>query len=218
MRSARSITRAAVLVGYALGAAALSSPLPAEIPPSWTGAGGNVIWLGGPMVAFLLPTAIAVIDSLLRGLCVTDPIDSDSAANQVHLFDAIIARIALFVLGVHAAVLAGLLGLLSGRDWTARIVPLLLGVTMIAVGNLLPRVRPNIAIGIRTRRTLSDRACWMRTHRRAGYLIVAAGVVVALSAIAVPKPLGPGMILAIGPAVLVGAWLLPRLQRREVIS
>jgi uncharacterized membrane protein len=218
MRSARSITRAAVLVGYALGAAALSSPLPAEIPPSWTGAGGNVIWLGGPMVAFLLPTAIAVIDSLLRGLCVTDPIDSDSAANQVHLFDAIIARIALFVLGVHAAVLAGLLGLLSGRDWTARIVPLLLGATMIAVGNLLPRVRPNIAIGIRTRRTLSDRACWMRTHRRAGYLIVAAGVVVALSAIAVPKPLGPGMILAIGPAVLVGAWLLPRLQRREVIS
>jgi uncharacterized membrane protein len=108
--------------------------------------------------------------------------------------------------------------LLSGRDWTARIVPLLLGVTMIAVGNLLPRVRPNLAIGIRTRRTLSDRACWMRTHRRAGYLIVAAGVVVVLSAIAVPKPLGPGMILAIGPAVLVGAWLLPRLQRREVLS
>jgi hypothetical protein len=105
MRTARSITRAAVLIGYALGAAALWSRLPAEIPPSWTGAGGNVIWLGGPMVAFLLPTAIAVIDSLLRGLCVTYPIDSDGAANQIHLFDAIIARIALFVLGVHAAVL-----------------------------------------------------------------------------------------------------------------
>ena len=88
-------------------------------------------------------------------------------------------------------------------------------VTLISVGNLLPRTRPNLAIGIRTKRTLSDRACWMRTHRDAGYLVVACGFVLVLSAIAVPKPVGPGMILLVGPAAVVGTWLLLRLHGRH---
>jgi uncharacterized membrane protein len=168
------------------------------------------------MLAFLLPTAMAVIQSLMRGLYLRHPIDAHSDANVLLVFDAIIARVAVFVLGVHAAILASLLGLFFGREWAAQIVPLMLGITLISVGNLLPRTRPNLAIGIRTRRTLSDRACWIRTHRRAGYLVVACGVVLVLAALAVPKPVGPGMILLVGPAALVGTWLLLRLQGRHV--
>jgi uncharacterized membrane protein len=167
------------------------------------------------MVAFLLPTATAVIEWLLRGLYLRHPIDQHNAANVLLVFDAIIARVAVFVLGVHAVVLAGLLGLLFGQEWAAEIVPLMLGITLISVGNLLPRTRPNLAIGIRTQRTLSDRACWIRTHRDAGYLIVACGVVLVLSALAVPKPVGPGMILLVGPTAVVGTWLLLRLQGRH---
>src|SRR5437773_3497585 len=51
---------------------------------------------------------------------------------------------------LHATVLAGLLGMLRGQEWAAQIVPLMLGSTMISVGNLLPRTRPHLAIGIRT--------------------------------------------------------------------
>jgi len=36
-----------------------------------------------------------------------------------------------------------------------------------------------------------------------------------LSAIAVPAPVGPGMILLVGPTVLVGTWLFVRLSRRR---
>lgn len=214
MATPRLVTHSAVVAGYALGAVALSWRLPTEIPPSWTEPSGDVTWSGAMMVAFLLPTATAVIESLLRGLYLRHPIDQHNAAN-VLLFDAIIARVAVFVLGVHAAVLAGLLGLLFGQEWAAQIVPLMLGITLISVGNLLPRTRPNLAIGIRTQRTLSDRACWIRTHRHAGYMIVACGVVLVLSALAVPKPVGPGMILLVGPAALVGTWLLLRLQGRH---
>jgi uncharacterized membrane protein len=167
------------------------------------------------MVAFLLPTATAVIETLLRGLCLGHPPGRHDRADVLPAFDAILARVAVFVLGVHAAVLAGVLGLLFGREWAARIVPVMLGLTLIGVGNLLPRTRPNLAIGIRTRRTLSDRACWIRTHRRAGYLVVACGVVLVLSAFVVPKPLGPGMILVVGPSALAGTWLVSRLPRRQ---
>ena len=68
----------------------------------------------------------------------------------------------------------------------------------------------NLAIGIRTRRTLADRALWIRMHRSAGYMVVACGAAIVLSAIAVPKPVGPGMILLVGPAALIGTWFLIR--------
>src|SRR6266513_565511 len=41
-----------------------------------------------------------------------------------------------------------------------RLAPVLLGAALMAIGNLLPRVRPNVAIGIRTSRTLRDRGAW----------------------------------------------------------
>ena len=93
-------------------------------------------------------------------------------------------------------------------------MPLMLGTTMIGVGNLLSRMRPNMAFGIRTRRTLSVRGCWLTTHRRAGYLVVSGGLIIVVSALAVPRPVGPGMILLVGPA-LVGTRLLLVLQRRH---
>jgi len=87
-------------------------------------------------------------------------------------------------------------------------VPVMLGLTMIGIGNLLPRIRPNVAIGIRTRRTLSDRGRWASAHRTAGYVVVACGVVIIGSAIALPRPIGPAMILLIGPAAVAATWLL----------
>ena len=183
----RPITYAAALAGYVLGAVALSG--------------------GGPvdaMAAFLLPTAIVAIDVLLR-LLSQAPGDEPAEA-RLAVVDAMVARIAVFVVGVHAAVLAALLGWVPRGDWVIRAVPLMLGLTMVGIGNLLPRTRPNAAIGIRTRRTLADRACWIRTHRDAGYLIVASGLVVALSALAIPIPVGPRMIQVVGPIALVGLW------------
>jgi len=125
-------------------------------------------------------------------------------------------RVTVFVVGVHGAVLLAVLGRLSGRRWAAELVPLMLGFTMIGIGNLLPKTRPNLAIGIRTRLTLSDRALWIRVHRWAGYLMVGCGAVIVLSAMAVPRPVGPGMILLVGPAALAGTCLLVRFSRPRV--
>jgi uncharacterized membrane protein len=210
MHSLRSTQILVIFAGYVLGGFALYWGLPGQVPPSWTVPGRGTLWLGAPMVAFLLPTAVTVIDALLRGLSVRHPVDQSTAVNVLAIYDAIMLRFMVFVIGVHATVLAGLLGVLRGQEWAAQIVPLMLGLTMISIGNLLPRTRPNLAIGIRTRCTLSDRALWIRVHRSAGYIVVACGAVIVLSAIAVPRPVGPGMILLVGPAALIGTWLLVR--------
>jgi uncharacterized membrane protein len=216
MRSVPSTQTFVVLAGYALGGLALYWGLPEQVPPSWTVSARRTLWLGTPMAAFLLPTAVALTDRLLRGLCPRHPIDVPNSANGLAIYDAIMLRFAIFVMGVHGAVLLAMLGRLSGRQWAAQLVPLMLGFTMMSIGNLLPRTRPNLAIGIRTRRTLSDRALWIRVHRSAGYLVVACGALLLLSAITVPRPVGPAMILLVGPAALVGTCLLVRFSTRGV--
>jgi uncharacterized membrane protein len=61
-------------------------------------------------------------------------------------------------------------------------VNLLTGTLFIGLGNVLPRLRPNWWMGIRTPWTLESDRVWRETHRVGGRVFVAAGVVVALAA------------------------------------
>jgi uncharacterized membrane protein len=215
MASPRSPHVLVIVAGYVLGAA-LYSRLPDQIP-SWTVADRDIL-LGRPMVAFLLPTAAAVTYFLLRGLCVRHPVDAVSSSHVLATYDAVMLRFITFLMGVHAIVLVGLLGVLRGRGWAARIVPVLLGLTMIGIGNLLPRTRPNLAIGIRTSRTLSDRAAWVQTHRIAGNVVVGLGGVILVAGIALPPPLGPAMIVVVAPAAVLGISVLVYRAREKSCS
>ncbi|MBR5756153.1 MAG: SdpI family protein, partial [Firmicutes bacterium] len=53
---------------------------------------------------------------------------------------------------------------------------LFLGAVFTIVGNYLPKARQNYTVGIRTPWTLEDEDNWNRTHRLAGFLWVAAGL------------------------------------------
>jgi uncharacterized membrane protein len=202
MNATRSPHVLIVTAGYGLGAV-LYTALPDQAP------------LARPMAAFLLPTAALVTDAMLRGLIARQPFEGANAPDMLATYDAVMLRLMLFLMGVHATVLVGLLGRLPDRPWAARIVPALLGLTMIGVGNLLPRTRPNLAIGIRTRRTLSDRAVWAHTHRIAGYALVTGGLLVVVAAVAAPRPVGPGMIQLVAPAGVLGLPMLLRWSRRR---
>jgi hypothetical protein len=70
MRSLRSRYHLVALAGHGLGAAALAVGLPARVPFWWTRVAGAAIPLGALMVAFLLPTAVALTGILVRDLCI----------------------------------------------------------------------------------------------------------------------------------------------------
>src|SRR4051812_17844387 len=101
MRSMPSPQRFVALVGYVLGGIAFCWGLPEQVPPSWTVSAGRTFWLGAPMMAFLLPTAMIVTDVLLRGLCVEHPIGDPDSPNSLAVYDAIMLRFTVFVIGVH---------------------------------------------------------------------------------------------------------------------
>ena len=63
------------------------------------------------------------------------------------------------------------------------ILPLLVGVMFLIVGNLLPKCSQTYTLGIKLPWTLEDEDNWNRTHRFAGPLWVACGVVVMAGAL-----------------------------------
>jgi len=88
----------------------------------------------------------------------------------------IVFWILLFLTGVHLLVLTVLVGVEAVQAWASRAVVMLGGLTLVAIGNLLPRMRPNLSLGIRTERTIVDRHLWMLLHRTGGYICVLVGI------------------------------------------
>lgn len=95
---------------------------------------------------------------------------------------------ALTVLTALALTLEAIIVLIGiGVDVNAvQIIALALGVLLIVLGNAMPKSQPNSFAGLRISTTLRDAGNWQATHRLAGMLFIAAGVVLLVAALLVP--------------------------------
>jgi uncharacterized membrane protein len=154
-------------------------------------------------VALTLPTAAAVIYLSLRPLWTAGGDVRGEALPRTYRGIAI--RTVMFVLALQTLILLNILG----GDWLRPVAPravvVLFGVFLVAIGDALPRTRPNLFFGIRTARTLEDRQFWMRLHRVAGYLLVASGAAMAIAACVFAKN---GIARVAATAALVSAGTL----------
>jgi uncharacterized membrane protein len=119
-----------------------------------------------------------------------------------------------------ALMLAGLLGAsqivvlyvsLRPGSSAGGVIAIALGATWIAFGLLVPRVRRNPFIGIRTTWTLSSDENWLRTHRFAAWTMTAGGFVALLGGLSGSAGAAYAAILS---SVLVPAFYSYLLARR----
>jgi uncharacterized membrane protein len=204
---------AAILVGYLAGGA-LYPYLPRAV--AYLDIAG--LDIGRGMIAFLLPTMALLTTLLMGSLWRRDPLRVHDPQLQT-TYEAVVFRCVLFVLSVQFVVVAGLLeraGVLpqAVRPVVSRVMPVLLGLALIAIGNILPRMRRNVVIGIRTRRTLADAGEWDRTNRMAGYVAVALGASFCLAGVLVPP--GTARAQVMSAAALAAMWMLVRNSRARV--
>ena len=192
---------AAITVAYLVSIAAYS-----RIPEPYCGP-NCTMGLAELLIAFALPTAIAVVVVFLGMLWNRDPI-RDRDAHSESAYHAVITTVVLFVLGLHVAILFALTSQLRPDivRAVAHAVPVMFGITLIVIGNLLPRFRPNVVIGIRTSRTLTDRAAWARTNRGAGYATVGAGAMFLLGGVLPSLPVMEFAAVAALIVVTTLAW------------
>lgn len=147
-----------------------------------------------PLIAFTLPVAAMATYLILRRFWSEIDADPDRHREVEAVHRAIATRVVLFVMALQVLLMLDLGGVGWIRSWAPRLAVVLFGGVFIAIGNLLPRTRPNLALGIRTSRTLSDRDFWIRLHRTCGNLSVTLGIIIVVAGLSFSGP-------AIGPVV-----------------
>lgn len=158
--------------------------LPARIPTHWNFRGEVDGWSPRWPGAFLVPAIALALWLLLPFLRRVDP-----RRENYERFDETF-YILLNVMIAYMAVIH-VLTLGSAVGWpvdVARVMMALIGVTFVALGNFLPRVRSNWWMGIRTPWTLESERVWKETHRVAGWTFVAGGSLAILAQLVVPHP------------------------------
>jgi uncharacterized membrane protein len=150
------------------------------------------------MVAFTLPTTALVIYALFRSLWAHDRIRTGNGAFKA-TYEAIVFRALLFVFALHTIVMIELTDAMDAvgiRTVAGRMVVVMLGLTFMAIGNLLPRTRPNVAFGVRTKRTLASAQLWQQVHRVGGYATVGLGAITLVTGLVDSRKNAGGLLLA----------------------
>ena len=203
----RKLVAPFLIVCTAAFSIAVWSRLPERMPVHW-GLHGAVDRYGSRTeAAVFFPGLMLVIWLLMRFLPRIDPRRANYA-KFADTYDLLLnSFVALFAV-MHVALLGSALGWPVSME---RVVPALIGLQFIILGNVLPRARPNWWFGIRTPWTLSNDRVWVRTHRVGGYLLAGAGVVL-LAGAALPGrwtfALGVAAVIAAGFGSLVYSYFV----------
>ncbi len=180
------------------------------VPVHWNAA-GEVDGYGSRWTALLMfPAITGLLTALFVVLPALEPRRQHLAESAKAWFATFVATLALLLL-CHGLVVGSALG--RAFDM-ARLIPTGVGLLLMVVGNYLGKVRSNFFIGIRTPWTLSSELSWRKTHRLAGRLFVALGLLmVAGGALPAPEWVWSLHLALLGTVVaglFVYSWLVWR--------
>jgi uncharacterized membrane protein len=173
--------------GLAVAALALSiacwNSVPDRIPVHWN-LHGEPDRYGSRLEGLLvMPALIALLPALIALLVRIGPRREHMERSSGAIGTIIVAIGALFtgihVLALHAATSPD--PTLDGR-W----IFVGMGVLFVVLGNMMPKIRSNYFVGIRTPWTLESDRVWTLTHRFGGWSMAIGGLAVLVAAFALP--------------------------------
>jgi uncharacterized membrane protein len=204
-----------ILVGLGVSASVYGD-LPADVRPDWSSlipfTAGDETMPRLPFAILIPVIAISVWGALAAGARVAGRrggafLSDKTGASAIARFEPTFATVVTAVVGLmillHIALVAGVAG---WPEWTKHAVGVVLGLGTAAVGNVIPRVRPNWIVGIRTRATLRDPELWARTHRYFGGLLMLVGVAVAVMSLLTTTLAFVATILGLLVAAVLAYW------------
>ena len=170
------IMLAAIAVNAALGTY-FYPRLPDPCPIHWNWR-GQVDDYGSPtMMAFGWPAITLGLAILLTGLPLLGPFRKNFDKFRI-TFGRICVTITVFLCGLQLVFLLAA----SGRQLRiGSSLCILIGLLFAVLGNWMGKLRRNLYVGIRTPWTIANEVVWERTHRLGGKLMVAAGLISAVT-------------------------------------
>ena len=147
--------------------------LPEKLPMHFNAAGEVDGWAGKAVGVFAMPAFFVAV----QWLCAVGSFKMDPKANNLN--DKVMGLVLWFIpmlsLLMHTLVYCTALEM----EMNVQIViPVLIGLVMIAIGNWLPKCKQTYTLGIRLPWTLESEDNWNRTHRFAGPVWVVCGMII----------------------------------------
>jgi uncharacterized membrane protein len=153
-----------------IAGALVYSRLPETVATHFSFDGTPNGWSSRAVAAFGLPGFMLIMNFLLIFGLNADP--------KRQNMNSALKTIAIWTVPVLSLVCSGitLAGALGYPMKIQIILPVLMGVLFILIGNYLPKTKQSYTMGIRLPWTLNSEENWNRTHRLAGYLWVIGGI------------------------------------------
>lgn len=149
--------------------------LPEQVPFHWNAAGEVDGWASKAVAVFVPSAAMLALQWLCMLVTFADPKKQNHPEKVKVLVLWLIPIITVFI---SALMYVSALG---GSVRVEMLMPILLGLVFVAIGNYMPKCKQNYTIGIKIPWTLASEENWNRTHRLAGWVWVGGGVVMLLS-------------------------------------
>lgn len=147
-------------------------PEGAQIPVHWN-AYGEVDRYGSIFEGlFLIPLVTAGVALLLWAIPKIDP-RRINIAQSAKAYRATWAGLLIFMAIMHVSLVLNALGYPIN---IGMVVPVLVGILFLVIGNYMGKIRSNFMFGIRTPWTLSSDLSWNKTHRLGGRLFMVIGL------------------------------------------
>ena len=153
----------------------LWNQLPDPMPSHWNASGEVDDWSSKPFAIIGLPLILLAAQWLCVLGTAADPKKNNHPQKILHLVLWIIP-----VLSVVMHTVVYMIALGYGVRMEV-IMPVLMGVIFTIIGNYLPKCKQNYTIGIKIPWTLNNEENWNKTHRFAGWLWTACGLLVILT-------------------------------------
>ncbi len=161
-----------------IGTCILYPQLPAEIAIHFNSQGVADGFTGKEGIFFT-----ALLPVLLLGLFFIVPkIDPRKASYEKHqqVYRITIFSILVFMLIIHWIIV---LTALEYAISVEKVIPILVGVLFIILGNYLPRIHSNYTFGIRTPWALENTDNWKKTQRVGGYCFILSGILIIIESL-----------------------------------
>lgn len=163
-----------------LGGILLWDKLPEQVPFHWNVQGQVDNWVSRPVAVFVMPFALLGFQWLCFFISGWDP-------KQRNINKKVLGLV-LWIIPVMNMLLNVMVYLtaLERRVDVSVVIPLFFGALFIGIGNYLPKCKQSYTLGIKLPWTLNDEQNWNATHRLAGKLWVAGGLLIMVCTILPP--------------------------------
>lgn len=153
---------------------AVWNKLPDKIPTHWNFEGEIDGWSSKSFAVFALPCIMLAFQWVAVLATSADPKKNNHS-------DKVLAFVFWVIPAVEIVMMAAVYCAAMGKPIEIDMVmSVLIGVMFVVIGNYLPKCKQNYTIGIKVPWTLNSEENWNRTHRMAGWVWVAGGILTTL--------------------------------------